>query len=139
MANIKVSELSEVTTSFDGDALMIVQASESKRISKQNFLKELNDLKTVTFNNEWLICYKITGGGVLMPVTLANPQKENPTINFTNIQIYYNGVWNDVSLYGVGYQTVTTTQVYLRFEIGNLNLTDGNAYLMRIVGTISVD
>lgn len=43
MANIKVSEMTEATTFEDGDYTMIVQANQSKKISKENIFNDLED------------------------------------------------------------------------------------------------
>lgn len=79
MANIKVSELSEVTTSFDGDTLMIVQANENKRISKQNFLKELT--------NKGFIAYTIPNTTATLS---ANSWQDMGTTQTITLE---NGIW----------------------------------------------
>jgi len=43
MANIKVSELTEATTFENDDYTMIVQANQSKKITKENLLNDVNN------------------------------------------------------------------------------------------------
>lgn len=51
MANIKVSEMTEATVFDDGDYTMIVQANQSKKISKENMFSDIdNDISTINEN-----------------------------------------------------------------------------------------
>lgn len=101
-----------------------------------NNFNEILKCKKVTFNNEWLICHKLYGGGLMVLVPILNPQKSYPTLNITSAEIYTTSGWISVSF--IGAQTVTITHLYLRFDGTGLNLTEGNSYLMRLVGTVEV-
>lgn len=55
MANIKVSELPSASTLYDGDALMIVQNNESKKLNGEYFNDKFNRLTDVLLRS---------GGGI---------------------------------------------------------------------------
>lgn len=93
-----------------------------------------NNLKSITLNNEWLNAIKSLGNVLSIMLPINNPNNNQPTINFTSAQVYYNGAWQNIS--GVYVQHYGKTFVTLELR-NSINLTDGYCYLVRLVGSIN--
>lgn len=105
---------------------------------ESNLDTKINTLaKSVTFNNEWRIAYKPSAGNFVTTIPINNPEKKSVSFStgFT-VEIYMNG-----------WQTCTfNTAYYLETELciriilpSGITLTDGNVYLIRMKGTVTVN
>jgi len=105
---------------------------------ESNLDTKINTLaKSVAFNNEWRIAYKPSAGNFVTTIPINNPGKKSVSFStgFT-IEIYMNG-----------WQTCTfNTAYYLETELciriilpSDITLTDGNVYLIRMKGTVTVN
>lgn len=92
---------------------------------------------SVTFNNEWRVGYKPPAGNFMTTVPIHNPNKKTVS--------YSNGF--TVDIYMGGWQACTySTSHILETELGiriilpsGVTLTDGDVYLIRMNGTITVN
>lgn len=104
MADIKVSEMTEATTFDDNDYTMIVQANQSKKITKTNMLNDINNnigdittLETTDKSNlvnaineienflninsfETITSGSITGGGTLSNINITVAKNNDGTL-----------------------------------------------------------
>lgn len=107
--------------------------NEIKNVVNEND-DNVNNLKSITLNNEWLNAVKSLGNVLSVMLPINNPNNNQPTINFTSAQIYYNGSWENISEVNIQYYGKT----FVVLELANsIALTNGYCYLVRLVGSIN--
>lgn len=94
---------------------------------------ETMPLVTLTLNNEWIMGYKASGDNLSVILPFTNPDKKTATVNITSAEIYSGG-WQPITHGGT---TVFQTFIKLGFST-SASVTNGNVYLVRITGTISI-
>ena len=134
MANIKVSELNEATTINDEDLLMVVQGNENKKVSIETLMQEITNLKTITFNNDWILGHKVHGAGLMVLIPIFNPTGTAPTINLTNAQVFDENEWKNIT-----YASSSAKKSYIYLIFNDIDIAVGDSCLVRIAGTISAN
>lgn len=102
-----------------------------------NFNEPKNSMKTITFNNEWLYIHCVSGANMLMLVPIYNPDNSAVTLSLTSSDVYINGAWTTLSVYGTGIQNYGKTFAILRFQ-NPTGAIAGSTYLMRMKGTLTI-
>lgn len=88
---------------------------------------------SVTLNNEWIMGWKSSGDNFAVMIPFLNPLKKAVTVNITSADIYSGG-WQTLT-----YGAVTAFETFVKLGFStSASLTNGNVYLVRIKGTISI-
>ena len=88
---------------------------------------------SVTLNNEWIMGYKPNGDVFCVTIPFNNPTKAGVTVNITSAE-YYDAGWKTLTYTG---KTIMETFVKISFSTASTT-TNGNVYLVRITGTLSI-
>ena len=133
MALIEFKDLPDTSTPLTADSLNNNFDELNDDIEELNIT--LNKMKTITLNNTWYICHKLSGGGVSTVIPIYNPNNTTPTISIQSAGVFINGSWYNVTLNTTNFNK---TYVFLSFDSGSLSITEGSSYLIRIRGTITI-
>lgn len=127
----KINFVNGQEPALNGTNLNLLQDNIEEAIDSK-----VDKANTITFNNEWVFCHKVAGGGIIMQLPLNNPSKKSINVNITSAQVHLGG-WHDVPFNGVS--PIYETCVYLKFDTPTtVTLTEGYSYLMRLKGTVSI-
>lgn len=91
--------------------------------------------KTITLNNEWRPAFKASGDSLTTIIPINNPSRVAPTLNITG-EVYTGSSWSNISISNTF--SYNETELILRFGT-NVSITNGNVYLIRLTGTITVE
>lgn len=97
----------------------------------------LEPCKTIVFDNEWLFAFYPRGMGLNIIIPMYNPEQKSVSVNLSNKEIFTGSQW--VTLGNHQVNAVFPTFLILGFDTTGLGLDEGDSWLIRIKGTISVN
>lgn len=125
-----VNEYSESTSeTYSCDYVNDVQSDINTKINTL--------AKSVTFNNEWRIGYKPSAGNFMTTIPINNPSKHSVTFSNNFVAEIYDSGWKTCT---VNVSHLLETELGIRLTVpSGVTLTDGNVYLIRFSGTVTVN
>lgn len=104
----------------------------------QNYVNgRFTPAQTIIFDNEWLYAENPRGMGLHIIIPIYNPEKKNITINLSNKEVFTGSAWT--SLGNASVDGIFPTFVSIGFITTGLGLDEGDSWLIRIKGTVSVN
>lgn len=121
---------------INADNLNLLQDNAEKSINEITNL--LNDLKTITFTNQWFNVSYANGSGIRFIIPVFNPSNEAPDFEFELCRFFINGEWKEIASSNVGLYKYQKTFISLYVSgTDGLGLEIGKSYLIQLKGTIT--